>query len=649
MSAERILLYNVSPDTARLLEAGILRPAGFEVLSLSDVGAVMGLVKVNPPDLIIIEVELPTGNSQPVDDSGCLESISQIMQASPILPVILLPLQHSESLERKALRLGMVDYLVPPIRASELLGAVRTSLERSNRLKDWIKLEAKRSTNSLKNRLEGLEALQRVGRSVTSLLDLDGVLKAVVDSAVELTGAEEGSLLLLDETTGELYMRAAKNFQDEFVRTFRLPIRDTLPGQVLRTARPLVIDERTPRKIKTAYLVHSLIYVPLQVQGRVIGVLGVDNRQSGHHFEEQYVTMMSALGDYAAIAIENANLYSRTEVERNKLETILTQVEDGVIVIDQDGRVALINGTACTALNLGDDPLFGKAFRDVTQNSDLIEILGDELPGQPIRNEVRLEDGRIFNAQLTPIQGIGIVITMQDITHLKELDRIKSDFVSTVSHDLRSPLTAILGYIELIDRVGPLNDQQREFIRRVQFSVNNITLLINDLLDLGRIEAGFDAFKEIVALPILIRITLEGLHGRLEEKRLSLKLNIPEELPKILGNPTRLRQMLSNLLTNAVKYTPDEGWISVYARAEGGQVILQISDNGPGIPAADQPYIFDKFYRASNVPAETPGTGLGLAIVKSIVEYHQGRIWVNSQVGHGATFTVVLPIAQEDE
>jgi two-component system NtrC family sensor kinase len=237
---------------------------------------------------------------------------------------------------------------------------------------------------------------------------------------------------------------------------------------------------------------------------------------------------------------------------------------------------------------------------------------------------------------------------MQDITHLKELDRIKSDFVSTVSHDLRSPLTAILGYVELIDRAGPVTEQQREFIRRVQFSVNNITALINDLLDLGRIEAGFDSRKEIVPLGAIINYAIEGLRSRLAEKDQSLMTEIAPKLPTVLGNPVRLRQLMGNLIGNAIKYTPAHGKIAVRGHAEEDQIIIQVMDNGPGIPATDQPYIFDKFYRASNVPMDTPGTGLGLAIVKSIVDNHQGRIWVDSAVGQGTTFTVVLPVTEHE-
>jgi two-component system NtrC family sensor kinase len=235
---------------------------------------------------------------------------------------------------------------------------------------------------------------------------------------------------------------------------------------------------------------------------------------------------------------------------------------------------------------------------------------------------------------------------MQDITHLKELDRIKSDFVNTVSHDLRSPLTAILGYVELIDRVGPINEQQKEFIRRVQISVQNITALINDLLDLGRIEAGFDARKEIVPFSAIIHYAVDGLRSRAEDKSQELILDIPENMPEVLGNPTRLRQMLSNLISNAIKYTPEKGQVTVHSHAEGEQIILQVIDTGPGIPSSDQQYIFDKFYRGSNIPPDMPGTGLGLAIVKSIVENHLGRIWVDSTLGQGTTFTVVLPISK---
>jgi two-component system, OmpR family, phosphate regulon sensor histidine kinase PhoR len=227
---------------------------------------------------------------------------------------------------------------------------------------------------------------------------------------------------------------------------------------------------------------------------------------------------------------------------------------------------------------------------------------------------------------------------------LKELNRIKSEFVASVSHDLRSPLTAILGYIDLIERVGPVTPQQREFIQRVQINVQNITELINDLLDLGRIEAGFDARKEIVHLSAVLKLAIDHLESFVRSRRIDLEQDIAENIPTILGNPSRLFQMATNLLSNAIKFSPPGGKVTVKASMEANQVIIQITDQGPGIPIADQPFIFDKFYRASNVPPDTAGSGLGLAIVQSIVQSHEGRIWVRSTLGEGASFTVVLPV-----
>jgi two-component system NtrC family sensor kinase len=463
---------------------------------------------------------------------------------------------------------------------------------------------------------------------------------------VDLTQAEEGSLLLLDEDTGELYMRASRNFREDFVKTFRLPVHDSLVGKVLLSGEALLIDDDEPQKITTSYFVHSMIYVPLRLDHQVIGVLGVDNRMSRRSFTKDHLALVSSLADFAAIAIQNARLFTNSQTERNKLETILTNIEDGVIIRDLDGRLVLINRKARELFQIQEPNIAGKRASDVIQNSELIEFMGNLNNATSSRVELNMDDGRVFYAQLTTIQGIGSVITLQDITNLKELDRIKSDFVNTVSHDLRSPLTAILGYVELIERVGPINDQQKEFIHRVQISVHNITSLINDLLDLGRIEAGFDSRKEFVPISTIIHYTVDGLRNRVLEKMQVIQIDEMDDLPLILGDPVRLRQMLTNLITNAIKYSPEGGEITVLARAAEEQIIIQVNDNGQGIPTIDQPYIFDKFYRAGNVSSDIPGTGLGLAIVKSIVENHNGRIWVDSSPGKGSSFTIVLPIAK---
>jgi two-component system NtrC family sensor kinase len=470
-------------------------------------------------------------------------------------------------------------------------------------------------------------------------------LLSVVDAAVEMTGTEEGSLLLLDEETGELYMRAARNFQQDFVRSFRLPIKDSLAGTVLRTGKPVVLDEKTPQKIKTAYLVHSLAYVPLQSRGHVFGVLGVDNRANYTPIMETDVRMLTAMAEYAVIAIENANLYSHISQEHNKLELILAQIEDGVIVIDHDQRVVLINQVAQSIFGLTGKSAVGMAFNDVFTQSELIELVSSGIGTGYSRGEINAEDGRVFSAYMTDIPSLGLAIAMHDITHLKKLDQIKSDFVNTVSHDLRSPLTAILGFSELIERAGAINATQRDYIHRVQTSVQSITSLVDDLLNLGRIEAGFDTRKENVAFDQIIRYAVDNFRKRVADRGQNLVLDIPPIVSPVYANPIQMRQLVENLLDNAIKFTPAGGLITIRTGVAQNQVVVQFMDTGVGIPASDLPYIFDKFYRSSS-SGDVPGTGLGLSIVRSIVENHNGRIWVDSTVGIGSTFTVVLPLAE---
>jgi two-component system NtrC family sensor kinase len=194
-----------------------------------------------------------------------------------------------------------------------------------------------------------------------------------------------------------------------------------------------------------------------------------------------------------------------------------------------------------------------------------------------------------------------------------------------------------------------LNERQEQFVNRVRTSVHNITELITDLLDLGRIESGLDKRREWVSLSDVIKYSRENFAEQLKQKNLKLTLDISPDLPQIFGDAVRLRQVIDNLLGNAIRYTPEEGEISIIAREENEKVILQVSDTGYGIPPKDLPHIFDKFFRASNVVEDISGSGLGLAIVKSVVENHQGRVWADSIPGEGSTFTVVLPVEQQEQ
>lgn len=635
MTEHRILIAEDSPDIRQYLESVVLRPAGYEVQSVGDGMSALTLALDTRPDLLITDQQMPSLSG--------IELIRRIRKEA-FIPSVLMTSEGSDELLLEAMRAGAVDYVTKPFEAEQMLAAVGRAISEGRRWRQLAEAhsEAQESSRNLEKRLEELETLASIGQTVTAMLDVDDVLTSVVDAAVRLTGAEEGSLLLMDEDSGQLYMRASKNFDEEFARTFRLQVQDSLAGQVIATGEPIVVDEGSPQKIKTSYLVQSLIYVPLRARGNIVGVLGVDNRKVGHNFEQEDLTVLRAMADYAAIAIENARLYHRTETERLKLETVLKQTENGVILVDPENRLLLINRAAEDAFGVNGSSLLGRSVVETIDDPRLLELLRTH-GASTRREEIEAPDGRIFNAQRTPIEGIGQAVVLNDITHLKELDRIKSEFVTTVSHDLRSPLTAILGYVELIERAGEINEQQAEFIERVQISVQQITNLVTDLLDLGRIEAGVDTTQESSPISVLARYAVEGLRASADAKGVDLEVALPDDLPLVTGDPIRLRQMIGNLLENAIKYTPQGGQVQIEAESEDEQVILRVHDTGPGIPPADQPYLFDKFFRGSNVVGDSPGTGLGLSIVKSIVDHHDGRIWVDSAIGEGTVFTVVLP------
>ena len=630
-----ILLVISDTQVTYLLER-VLHSKGYTVKIAQDRAAVMNAVDTFFPCLAILGEKL--------NDIDGIDLAAEISRHKPGIPMILFINQESPELLHTAMRLGISEFLALPLRADDILHAVKNTLDFSKLRHDAILTESRRATASLQQRLDEVETLARLARSITSSLDLDVVLSEVVDAAVKLTDAEEGSLLLIDKESGELYMRAARNFQEEFVRTFRLPVKDSLAGQVIRSGKPVLLDDKTPQKIKTTYLVQSLLYVPMVHDGQPFGILGVDNRQNHLPFTERHTRLLDALAEFAVIAIDNSRHFADTMAERNKLQSVLTHVHEGVIILDQDQRVMLVNDVVRETLGLGDAPLAGRPFRDIFNQPTLIELLDSLGQSASDRGDLELENGSVFTVRVSPIPDVGLGFTLTDITNLKKLDQIKTDFVHTVSHDLRSPLTAILGYVELIERAGPVNDLQRDFIRRVQVSVHNITSLVDDLLDLGRIESGFDTRKEFLQLDQIIRYAADGFKKRVAEKGLTFDLRLPENMPPFLANPVQMREMMENMLDNAIKYTPANGSMFVSAQVEQEQVILQVGDSGMGIPSLDLPYIFDKFYRASNASAEVVGTGLGLAIVRSIVENHHGRIWVDSTPGKGTTFTIVLPI-----
>jgi signal transduction histidine kinase len=274
---------------------------------------------------------------------------------------------------------------------------------------------------------------------------------------------------------------------------------------------------------------------------------------------------------------------------------------------------------------------------------------------------LELEDGRIALVHLAPVilqnDFLGTVSIFRDITHEVEVDRLKSEFVATVSHELRTPMTSIRGYVDilLMGAAGALNENQTHFLSIVKNNTERLNILVNDLLDISRIEAGrVTLAPQSLDLRDLAEDALADLLRRSQEenKPMAFALDAAKNLPRVQGDAERIRQVLGNLVSNAYHYTPENGQITVHITVtDGNEVQVDVMDTGVGIPVEDQGRIFDRFYRGEDpLVLATPGTGLGLAIVKQLVEMHNGRIWLKSEgIGKGSTFSFTLPVYKKGE
>jgi signal transduction histidine kinase/putative methionine-R-sulfoxide reductase with GAF domain len=381
------------------------------------------------------------------------------------------------------------------------------------------------------------------------------------------------------------------------------------------------------------------------------GARGVIYLASGTHenFSDNVLRIFSLIVSQISAAIANAQLFQQVEQERARLAAILASITDAVLVVNRNGQIVLDNPRAREVIS-ANQSRSGQLLAESTSLDALIELFDSAIKGGKPTGEISLLDGRTFFANLSPVStgksdAVNWVATMHDISHFKELNQLKNDFVSSVSHDLKSPLSSILLAINLVAEAGAVTESQQELINTVDRQVRAMGQLIDDILDIGKIEAGIDMEMEPCGLAPIIGAVIEAFDPQATDKSIELSVSLADELPPVLANGMRLRQVFYNLIGNAIKYTPSAGKVHVKAYPAEDEIRIQIADTGVGIPPSDQPHIFEKFYRVRGEHAtNVKGTGLGLAISKGIVERHHGRIWLESIFGEGSTFTVALPI-----
>jgi PAS domain S-box-containing protein len=504
---------------------------------------------------------------------------------------------------------------------------------------------------NLQARLQDLNRLLAASQGVASSLTLGDALRPVLE-AVVANGASSAAIILARDifpTAAFTPVRFADGPEREVYMHLDHQIlslaqqQDRLVMATISRNRGLLLDPNLPQP-------ESLIAIALRNEKRYYGVLWAAYSKQ-RIFNEADLRFISTLASQASLAVTNIRLFLTVEASRGHLEAILNSTPDPVLVTDASNRLILANPAAGHVFGVkiqrGERPGIEQAL----QVKNLNELLTSSSTERR-STEVRMPDGRTYLAMASPMTAdgrtVGRVCILRDITQLKEIDTLKSEFVSTVSHDLRSPLTLMRGYASMLEMAGELNDQQKNYVRMILHGVDNMAKLVNNLLDLGRIDFGVGLQVEsIPVLDIVERVT-SSLQMQATQKKISLGVEIPRDLPHAVeADQALLHQALYNLVENALKYTAEDGVMTIHLQPSPGFLTFAVQDSGIGIPESDMPRLFEKFYRGSNRDALAQrGTGLGLAIVKSIAERHSGKVWAESEVGKGSIFYLQIPLVQ---
>ena len=568
-------------------------------------------------------------------------------------------------------------------------------------------------------RARQLATLNDISLTISSTLDLDRLLERVVASAVDVLGAEAGSLYLIDEESGAYVFRVAVGpVGQELVGTLMPPGRGFV-GEAIEHGRAVIVNDaqHDSRWFKgadetTGFITRNLITVPLRFKDKSIGAIQLLNKRDGSRFTEDDQNLLAALAAPAAISIENARLFTQTDqalASRVEELSIMQRIDrelntsldiqrvmdltidwalkrtgaaagsvsiltdEGLQIVATRGYVTTVEGMQNRPIPI-DRGIMGRVartgrislVRDVRQDPDYRGVLSETRSQLtlPILHEQRVVG--VINLESHGLDAfsdehIGFVTRLVDhasiaianarlYAQVAAANVAKSDLMSFVAHELKTPMTPIKGYTDILlsNAVGPLSDGQRQFLNVIRNNIERMKTIVTDMNDSARIEAGKLRLEKVVLDPRpLIDEALATARALFESKQQSLSVELPAELPNILADGTRFSQVLHNLLSNAHKYTPESGHIVLRGEAHDGELHIAVQDNGIGIAPEDQGRLFQKFFRAEDRLARemAPGTGLGLNIVKNLVELQGGRIWFESELRRGSTFHFTVPLA----
>ncbi len=505
--------------------------------------------------------------------------------------------------------------------------------------------------------------LLSIGRALVSRLNLKAVLRLILQAAVDLLQGHAGLIALRDDA-GKFAFWASYGLPPAMLSAFE-PLVAQVPDALDRTE--FIIPELGEKlgqiAEETGLLLRQVVALPMAVEAELLGVIFVF-RSHSLHFSLDDQQILGSFADYAAIAVHNARLYENAVTERRRIDALLESSADGVMVLGPTLTIERMNralarlagAPAEDAEGRPHDELIVWAHKDSGQT--LAEAVAAGWPlqdGRPlyVEGELRRPNGSVVSVGITyaPLVGRGgallnVIAIVRDITRFREADVLKNTFISVVSHELKTPVAIIKGYAETLQRPEARRNPAllEEMLGAITEEADRLAHLVDDLLDASRLQAGGLPLEDVAEVDLreIARQVLERQQPQTANHR--LRLEFPAEFPPVRGDARRLEQVLDNLVSNAIKYSPQGGEVVIAGETLPSEVLLSVRDQGVGIPLEEQTRIFERFYRVQGPDTRAvSGTGLGLYLTRAIVRAHGGRIWVESALGQGATFFVALP------
>lgn len=628
----KILVADDRPDNITLLTR-YLEYEGYEHIAARDGLETLDKVRAELPDLVLLDVNMPHK-----DGFAVLEEIRGDPSVQHIPVIILTAARLDPSDVQSGLNLGADDYVTKPFDRHELMARIRT------------KLRVKETEDIIRRRNRELNLLPEIGKELSARTDIKDLANVLIKRTVETLGAIQGDMIIFNSNgePGQNYQASlsaeSSSWQMAIPQNIIKHIEESHQGLIIADAHNNQLWQMDNRDSN----IHSAVVSPLFGRRELLGVLILTHEQA-NYFNTDHLLLLQAITSQAAIAIENARLYAITMQEKKRLAAVLNHAAEAILMFDAQGKLSLLN------------PEGEKLFTDFNTNLNqplprehgydtFITMLDEARTSHGSKSgDITWPDQRTFNALITTIEDGSQVVILHDVTRFKDLEQVKNEFIATASHDLKNPITTIAGFSTLLEQAGPLNQQQKDFVFRIQSATHTMTELVQNMMSLAQMDLDATQKHEDVDM---VKVLAEVANEFIPQAKIKNQIFnfIPLDTPAILsGDPLQLHQLLRNLLGNALKYTLNDGRITFKARTNTTQLVIEVQDSGCGIPAADLPFIFDRFYRVrGGKNNEVEGNGLGLAIVKSITEHHDGQINVESELDKGTRFIISLPLSNSE-